>query len=374
MKRDSGGDPKAAQPVVDHITDMWCSSDLLCAHYILSWMAHLIQRPHIKMIVSPVLKSAQGGGKGIIIQLLAKIIGQEHFIQCTNLDSLTGKFQEDRCKTNLLTFLDEATFSGNKKESSILKGLLSEPMKRWEAKFLAPVRVKSYSNFIVASNYDRIVFVEEQERRWFCLELDSRHAGSETPETKAYLKKILALTPEDFGAFLYARDISNFEPRNMPVSKYMQHQKSINFDSVMTFVHRLLDDGCVTYKANATELPTKLFFEEDGLQEFSKMELYNSYQNMCKTPAFRYKTTVVPAAFWKKIRSVIELRDNRSGGVLQVIFPQLVESRLQFATYLCNGDTWKWSGLPWEKDTPRTKPTIGRYNAATLLAMKLDPM
>ena len=350
VKRNSGGDANAAQPIIDHIVDIWCKGDIVCADYLMDWMAHLVQRPHVKMVVTPVLKGGQGAGKGIIVQLLSKVLGEEHYIQCTNLDSITGKFQEERCKTNLLTFLDECTFSGNKKESSILKGLLSEPMKRWEAKFLAPLRVKSFSNYIVASNYEQIVFVEEQDRRWFCLEVDSRFAGSQTPESKEHFKRILAVTPKDFGAFLYARNLSNFEPRNMPASRYMQHQKTINFDSIMTFVHRLLDVGRVCYQPTGAALPTKLFFSEDGPQAFAKEDVYNAYAQMCRTAAFKYKNTVVRAAFWKKVRSVIDVEDTKAGGVVQVVFPQFEECRTQFATYLCNADTWVWPQLPWARD------------------------
>ena len=48
------------------------------------------------------------------------------------------QFQSEKVKTNLLTFLDECTFAGDKKQASQLKGLLSEGTRKWEAKFLNP--------------------------------------------------------------------------------------------------------------------------------------------------------------------------------------------------------------------------------------------
>lgn len=49
---------------------------------------------------------------------------------CAINQSVTGSFQEDKVKTHLLTFLDECTFAGGKKQSSVLKGLSSETKRR----------------------------------------------------------------------------------------------------------------------------------------------------------------------------------------------------------------------------------------------------
>ena len=198
-------DKEQAKIVTDHVLNIWCKgAEELCA-FLLDWMAHLVQRPGEKMIAAPVLKGGQGAGKGIIIQMLGDILGHEHFIAATRLESITGTFQEDKIKTNLLTFLDECTFAGDKKQSSVLKGLLSEQYRRWEAKFVNPIRVKNYSNFIVASNYDEIVLVEHDDRRWFCLEVDSKYAGPQTPESAAYFNRLSSVDVRHFAHFLYTQ-------------------------------------------------------------------------------------------------------------------------------------------------------------------------
>ena len=79
----------------------------------------------------------------------------EHFISATSLDAVTGTFQEERMKTNLLTFLDECTFSGDKRQSSILKGLLSEAWRKWEAKFINPIRIRNFRTNAEPSIHER---------------------------------------------------------------------------------------------------------------------------------------------------------------------------------------------------------------------------
>ena len=339
---DTPGNAANAKPIVDHIKYIWCKGDKACADFLLNWMAHLVQRPWKKMVVTPVLKGGQGAGKGIIIQLLGKVLGPEHFLQATSLDTITGKFQEERIKTNLLTFLDECMFAGNKKESSILKGLLSEPMRRWEGKFLAPLRLKNFSNHIVASNYDSIVFVEEQDRRWFCLEVDSKYSGPQTTESKAYFDKLLAVSTADFAKYLYERDITNFRPREMPTWEYMRHQKTINFDSVMTWLERFLQTGKIVVlerQGARPEITAKL--NNDKQSVIPKAYIYDNYSSFCKHDSMRYKPSVISAHFWRKIREVIKITPSRAGGTSSMIFPDLATCREQFIGFLREED-WAW--------------------------------
>ena len=262
----------------DHIRTIWCKGNNELSEYLLNWMAHLIQFPGTKMCATPVLKGGQGAGKGIIVQILAMILGLPHFMQVTNVEEITGVFQEDKIKTNLLTFMDECTFAGDKKQSSILKGLLTEAWRHWNAKFINPVRVKNCSNYIVASNYDRIVFVETDDRRWLLIEVDDRYAGPQTPESKEYFARLLATDPRHVAHFLYNRDLSSFNPRQIPKTDYQRHQKRINFDSAMVWLNKMLEDG---------ELPSThaaesrlLNIHDDTI--LSKADVLDSYRNQHK--------------------------------------------------------------------------------------------
>ena len=73
----------------DHIMHIWCKDDAKLCNYLLDWMAHLVQRPWIKMIVCPLLKGGQGAGKGTIVQMLGAILGEDHFWSTQRLDDMT---------------------------------------------------------------------------------------------------------------------------------------------------------------------------------------------------------------------------------------------------------------------------------------------
>ena len=285
------------KPFIWHIEHMWCKGDKKVSDYLLNWMAHLIQRPGIRMMTAPVLKGGQGAGKGIIInQFLAAIIGPASFLQCLTMDELTGKFTGEAIKTNLLCFLDEATFGGDKKQASVLKGLISEPTRKFELKHVNQVTIANYSNLIVASNYDTMVRVEKDDRRFLCLEVDSRFSGPQTEESREYFDKLGAVSVAAVAYYLYNRDISEFHKtmRSVPSTAYTRHQKTINFESPLAFVHELLDEGS--------------HFDEEGVgEDVCKNQLFSEYGRFCDTDKFSKK--VVKGDFFKELHRIVG-RDN----------------------------------------------------------------
>ena len=71
------------------------------------------------MGTSLVLKGEEGEGKGMVIQVFAKIIGERHFLQPTSQEEVMGEFKEGR-DGKLLVFADEMFWGGEKKKSSVL--------------------------------------------------------------------------------------------------------------------------------------------------------------------------------------------------------------------------------------------------------------
>jgi hypothetical protein len=310
-------------------------------------MAHLVQRPGVKMICTPVLKGGQGAGKGIIIQMLGDILGNEHFIATTSLDAVTGTFQEDKVKTNLLTFLDECTFAGDKRQSSILKGLLSEAVRRWEAKYINPIRIRNWSNYIVASNYEAIVFVEVNDRRWLCTEVNDKYAGPQTPESLKYFTVLGSLDIRHVAYMLYNRDLSGFNPRAMPSTSYQRYQKRLNFGSVHGWLEKCLRDGQFEYmcgnEVDELRSPDQ-WLEGGGIM--SKETLYASYTAYATHQSQKFKKVVGDTSlfktFYKAIAGAKTVKRGPKGKQAPCVeIPCLQECRDSFAKAVHEPE-WDW--------------------------------
>jgi hypothetical protein len=337
----------AAQLVEDHIRTILCSGDKQQGDFMLDWMAHLVQKPGVKMVTTPVLKGGQGSGKGITIQMLGSILGQAHFISAISLESVTGTFQEDKVKTNLLTFLDECTFAGDTKQASILKGLLSENMRKWEAKFINPIRVRNHSNFIVASNYDEIIHVEGDDRRWYCLLVDGRYSGPETAVSRAYFNALGAVDPRAFAWLLYHRDISTFNPREIPATMYGREQKSINFDSSTSFIEHILREKSIQVAEDDARPGVVHALQLTESTMVPRKDLLAAYKLYAKTsPGQRYKPSQGERLLFDKIRKLTNATTNHKPGGRGaqspgVCFPPLSEARQAFQKAM-HEETWEW--------------------------------
>jgi hypothetical protein len=309
------------KPITDHILKIWCRSNKGLGEYLLDWMAHAVQKPWIKLGTTPVLRGGQGSGKGIIIQMLGDILGQVHFSHATDMDVVVGRFQGNDAKTNLLTFLDECTFSGDKKQSSILKGLISEKMRKWEKKFLDPLHLRSFSNYIVASNYEQIVSVECDDRRFICIEVDDKYAGPQKKESAAYFNNLLTVKIEHFAAFLYRRDLSQFNPKELPDSVYNVYQKIINLDSIDVFIYELIKDWKMKFSPESCD--------ERG--RIKKKNLYNRYEEKCRSSGYRFKHAAISSSFFMRLRKVLPSAVFKRG---VVEFQHIDKCKQDFANYI----------------------------------------
>jgi hypothetical protein len=245
-------DEKQAEPILNVIKDIWCKGDMNAYNYILNYFSHVIQKPHIKMGVLLALKSKQGGMKGIILNKLAEIIGDDHYAQNSNASFLFGDFN-GQLEGKILINLDEAFWGGDKKLEGIVKNRITESRQTINKKNKEMYNIDDYANYIITTNNDWFAGTTEDDRRHFCIELDNRMAGRMTPEKMAYIQPVLDAPCEAFAKILYNRDIEDFVPREFKKTQLLQDQVERNWSSVKVWYNNVMKDGGFTYKNNFIE-------------------------------------------------------------------------------------------------------------------------
>ena len=113
--------PGDCQPILDHIREVWCSGDETAYDYVLGWLARMFQKPQERGHTVIVLRSGEGTGKNIIIDILVDAFG-EHATIAVKPDDLTGRFN-DHLGTSVLVFANEAVWGGSKEH----EGVAEEP-------------------------------------------------------------------------------------------------------------------------------------------------------------------------------------------------------------------------------------------------------
>ena len=245
-------DEEQAEPILTHIRELWCNNDENTYNYILDLFSHYIQKPHIKTGVLLALKSKQGAGKGIILDKLAKIIGDDHYIQNSNADYLFGNFN-GQLEAKVVCNLDEAFWGGDKKKEGIIKNKITESRQTINKKNKEAYKIDDYVNYIITTNNDWFAGISEDDRRFYCLELNNKLSGRMTEKTCEEVSPVLEAPCEAFAKVLYNRNITNFRPRIFIKTPLQQEQVERGWNSVKTWWNSVMKDGGFTYNKNGEQ-------------------------------------------------------------------------------------------------------------------------
>jgi len=338
-------DDDIVQPVKDHIMNIWCQGNLDQYEYVLNWMAHLRQKPWIKIGVALVLQSSPGAGKGVIIDLLAKTLGKKYYNQIKNPEkSMYGQFTPENWETCLLLFFDEASWGGEKQRAGILKKIITEDTMEIEGKFGARFSVDSFLNTIIASNETWLIPADMKARRWCCMTLANTYSGMKE-ENVPYFLPIRNCPAKAFAAMLDRRDISKFDTRSPPMTELLREQKLLKFDNVTQFWDQTLNDGGVPeWGPHFPPVQTGLTWPDELDGHFMPNQtLYESFVQFVKQKGSgRHGTSAEFICASKKLipfKNKSRVQRKVSGRTVSVMmFPELKEAQDFFCDQLDDPD------------------------------------
>ena len=202
--------------------------------YIYNWLAHLVQFPGVKMGVALGMYGPKGTGKNTLLRPLQKLFGR-HYLETSKGDNdVFGKFTE-LLNDKLVVTCNEAFFGGKKETMGVIKHLITEDTIVIDTKGVSKYIQENVLNLIIMSNNDRIVPAEEDERRYAIFQLTGRYTGASTPERKKYFDRIRAVPTKSVLAALLLRDLSNWNPREIPRTDALRHQQSQGLNTCYAF-------------------------------------------------------------------------------------------------------------------------------------------
>lgn len=149
---------------LDHIRANICNGNAEHFHWVMCWMADLIQRPGRKPGVALVLRGGEGTGKGVFADMFGELISR-HYMAITNPEHIVGRFNS-HLANKILVFMDEAACSGDKKNQGIIYGLVTEPTAAIELKGKDVAPVQNFLRLILSSNHNWMVPANIDARRW----------------------------------------------------------------------------------------------------------------------------------------------------------------------------------------------------------------
>jgi hypothetical protein len=317
----------ASHPFFNHILVRWCSNDVKVYNFVLDWFAHILQKPWEKMKTALVLRSTERAGKGIVVQSIAEIIGYKYFFQPSTPKQVLGEFNGG-LRNNILLFIDEMVWGGDKERAGTLKKLTTEEYTYVNEKYMSLLRVRNLSNIIMASNEDWVVPAGATDTRWVVLDVSDELAIMKAGK-RALLDSILDFDIKSLAKFLYERDISKFNIYDGINTDALRYQKIQTMSKLRKWWLDILNNGIIEHDMLAYEFGDDI--EKDML--FKCYMTSNNDKHITKTK------------FWRDMERVLGINTignkKQHNGVRKrfIPLPTLDECRNQWCQ-LYNDDDW----------------------------------
>lgn len=223
----------------NHLVNIVCQNDSTTARYVLNWLAHLFQFPHIKPKTGLILKGEQGTGKGTLITPILDILGV-HGAHLFRPGSVSGRFNSI-LENKLLIFADEAVFN-ERKDCNVLKGLVSETSMETERKGLEAISQRNFSRVAMASDDEHPVRISASERRYLMLKL-----SDEQIQNSDYFARFQQARNNGLAGKLLYRllkiDLDHFIPMDVPKTSYLMEEKIHHLKPAQLFIYEVLMSG-----------------------------------------------------------------------------------------------------------------------------------
>jgi len=311
------------KPFLDFVTQVIASGVEEHAHYILGWVAQMIQKPQAKVGVGLVLRGSKGSGKTFFGELIGGLFKQHHRI-VSKAEHVTGKFNR-HLEDTLLLQCDEAYWARNKAAEGALKDLLTNSRITVERKGMDSYSSANYTRILFSSNEQWVVPASLDERRFAIFDVanvkqqDAKYFGA----LRNWYNRGGA---EHMLHFFKHFDLNTVDVRSAPKTAALDEQKLYSLDSV---------DQWLMDSINAGE------FREQRLNgevlDFGKDEPKNAlYQCYVTSVKGRFEHSKKESMFWKQLHSMPGLiagETRRRVGNRQVRFVQFVIPRLALKAF-----------------------------------------
>ncbi len=223
-----------------HIKEVICGGDDTSYKYLMSWLAHMIQKPWEKPGVAIVMKSGEGTGKNTFTRVLGQIIGNKHYLETSSREVILGQFNA-ATEGKILINLSEAFWAGDKRLIGALKTLITDIDRSIERKGVDAYMIECFCRVMMSSNENWVIPASADSRRFCALNVSDKHK-QDTKYFEALHEEINNGVAEAFYTILKRWEITE-NVRVAPKTKALIEQKRLSFSPVEVFWSEILDDG-----------------------------------------------------------------------------------------------------------------------------------
>lgn len=312
-----------------HVRDVICGGDDGVFEWLLDWCAAMFQAPGRPAKTAIVLMGGHGTGKGLFVHnMLGESLDGQHYVHVYDRKAIYGDFN-DALSGRVLTFIDEATWGGDKRDAGILKGLITEKTISISRKFLPRVTEPSMQHVMIASNEEWPVGADGDDRRLCVLKVANPRANK-----AEYFDPLFAQLENGGRAAMLHELLARPITRNLnepPRTRARVLLKIRSLDRQYAWWFDRLWQG------------SALRGDDDGWKpRVSKRSLAEEFADFVGDSRGRATETAAGMFLKRVVPSVAEGRNPRPRQERVWILPSLAECRESFERLALNGDEVQW--------------------------------
>lgn len=134
--------------------------------YVLHYIAHILQKPFECPRTALLFIGNQGAGKDLLWEFFgSQVLGMNYYTDYESNDQFFAPHDVDR-QEKFLVKLQEADPSFCRKHASLLKGLITAPLHKFNPKGKSQFSRKNYMRLILTTNKGNPLELEQSDRRW----------------------------------------------------------------------------------------------------------------------------------------------------------------------------------------------------------------
>lgn len=230
--------PGDATPFERHVA-MICDGNEIATAHVLDFMAHLVQRPAVKIRSTLLIIGMPGIGKSIITDTLTIILGEKN-VAAVEESQLRSSFNEWMDGTQLV-IVNELQSMDRKETMNRLKTYITDRYITINRKNTPTFSYQNRANFMMFSNHRDAASIDIGDRRYFVWE------SHMPPMPESYYRELHDWRDRQGGIghihhYLATRDLSNFNPMaHAPMTDIKQEIQSMSVSGIQSYVQEAID-------------------------------------------------------------------------------------------------------------------------------------
>jgi len=218
---------EALEIILNHIKIL-CGNDEEVTEYFIKWIAQMIQYPAVKTIC-PTLISKEGAGKGTLMCLFNKMLGNEKvFETCDPSRDIWGDFNAQMADSFLIN-LNELSKKDTIDAEGKIKGLISDRKLTINNKGVKKYQINSFHRFIITTNKEEPIVTKDGDRRNIIIRSSDEKCGDKEYFSDLYkLLDDVNVIKTCYEYFKSIPDMDKFGHLKTPETEYHKELKELS--------------------------------------------------------------------------------------------------------------------------------------------------